>query len=150
MTETITALPEQLFSAMQKETFVLLSTIDAETGSPSTSAVSWLYAVEPDRLRFAVDQRSRIVANVKQNPLLNVTVISTGNVHAIYGSAIIVKDALEGVPFKLTCIDISIKAVRDAMFYGSRISVAPEYEKTYDKRAAEKLDGQVFDAMKKA
>jgi hypothetical protein len=150
MAETITALTEQLFMKLQKESFVLLSTVDAETGSPNTTAVSWLYAVEPDRLRFAIDQRSRIVANVQHNKLVNVTVILEGSVHAIYGSATIVTNALDGVPFKLTCIDIEISAVRDAMFYGSRISVAPEYEKTYDKRAAEKLDGQVFDAMRKA
>jgi hypothetical protein len=150
MAETITALTEKLFSALQKETLVLLSTIDAETGAPSTTAVSWLYATHPDRLRFAIDQRSRIVANIRSNSLVNVTAFSEGTVHAIYGSAQIVVDALNEVPFKLTCVDISISAVRDAMFYGSRISVTPEYEKTYDKRAAEKLDGQVFDAMKKA
>ena len=135
---------------MQKESFVLLGTIDAESGSPSTTAVSWLYAVEPARLRFAVDQRSRIITNVRHNPLVNITLFANGTVNAIYGVAEIVKEALEEVPFKVTCVDITISAVRDAMFYGSRISVLPEYEKTYDKRAAEKLDGQVFDAMRKA
>jgi hypothetical protein len=150
MAETITALSEPLFTALQNDSLVLLSTIDAETGAPSTTAVSWIYATEPGRLRFAVDQRSRIVANIRNNALVNVTVFAEGSVHAIYGSAQIIVDALEAVPFKLTCVDIVISAVRDAMFYGSRISVTPEYEKTYDKRAAEKLDGQVFDAMKKA
>jgi hypothetical protein len=150
MAETITALSEQLLSTLQKETLVLLSTVDAETGSPSTSALSWIYATQTDRLRFAIDQRSRIIANIKNNSLVNVTVFSEGTVNAIYGTAQIVVEALEGVPFKLTCVDITVSAVRDAMFYGSRISVTPEYEKTYDKRAAEKLDGQVFDAMKKA
>jgi hypothetical protein len=150
MAETITALSEPLFTALQKEILVLLSTIDAETGAPSTSAVSWLYATEPNTLRFAIDQRSRLVTNIRNNALVNVTVFAEGTVHAIYGSARIIVDALEAVPFKLSCVDITISAVRDAMFYGSRISVTPEYEKTYDKRAAEKLDGQVFDAMKKA
>lgn len=31
-----------------------------------------------------------------------------------------------------------------------RISVQFEFKKNYDKRAADKLDGQVFDAMNKA
>jgi hypothetical protein len=150
MAETITGLSEPLFAALQKEILVLLSTIDAETGAPSTSAVSWLYATEPNKLRFAIDQRSRLVTNIRNNPLVNVTVFAEGTVQAIYGSAQIIVDALEAVPFKLACVDITISAVRDAMFYGSRISVTPEFEKTYDKRAAEKLDGQVFDAMKKA
>jgi hypothetical protein len=150
MAATITALSEPLFTALQKEILVLLSTIDAETGAPSTTAVSWLYATEPNTLRFAIDQRSRLVTNIRNNALVNVTVFAEGTVHAIYGSAQIIVDALEAVPFKLACVDITISAVRDAMFYGSRISVTPEFEKTYDKRAAEKLDGQVFNAMKKA
>lgn len=150
MAETVTALTEQLFSLLQKEKFVLLTTVDAETGSPSISAISWMYAINVTKLRFAIDQRSRIIENVKQNPLVAIAFFGTGTVHSVYGKAIISAETLDEVPFKLTSIDIEISAVRDAMFYGSRISVEPEYEKTYDKRAAEKLDGQVFEAMRKA
>ncbi|MBD0379151.1 hypothetical protein [Paenibacillus sedimenti] len=39
---------------------------------------------------------------------------------------------------------------QDVMFYGARFVTEPEFEKTYDIRAAEKPAGQVFDAMKKA
>ncbi len=150
MAETVTALSESLLSELQKEKFVMLSTIDAETGAPTISAISWIYAVSPEKLRFALDQRSRLIANIKQNPLVTIAFFAAGTVHAVYGKASIVTDALEEVPFKLTCVDVAIDAVRDAMFYGARISVEPEYVKTYDKRAAEKLDNQVFSAMKKA
>ncbi|WP_240416981.1 pyridoxamine 5'-phosphate oxidase family protein [Paenibacillus periandrae] len=150
MAETISALPEQLYTALQKESFALLSTIDFESGSPSMNAISWLYAVHSGTIRFAVDSRSRIVSNIKSNSQVNLTFVGEGSVHAIYGTARIVTEALNDVPIKLTCLDIEITAVRDAMFYGARISTAPEYEKTYDKRAADKLDTQVFDAMKKA
>lgn len=150
MAETITALSEQLFDSLQKEKMVLLTTIDAETGTPSVNAISWVYAVNPTTIRFAIDQRSRLVGNLQGQPQCVITLFAEGTVNAIYGSGRLVKDALDEVPFKLACFDIEISAVRDAMFYGSRISVEPEYEKTYDKRAAEKLDGQVFSAMKKA
>ncbi len=150
MAELITALPEQLFSDLQKEKFLLLNTIDFESGSPSVNAISWVYAKDPETIRFALDSRSRVVSNIRQQPSITLSYVGAGSVHAIYGSASVLTDALEGVPFKLTCIDVKIEAVRDAMFYGARISVEPEYEKTYDKRAAEKLDGQVFNAMKKA
>ncbi len=40
MAETITALSEQLFDALQKESFALLSTIDHETGAPAMNAIS--------------------------------------------------------------------------------------------------------------
>lgn len=150
MAELVTALSEQQYELLQTEAFALLSTIDHENSAPAMNAISWVYAKDVSTVRFAVDQRSRIVTNIKQNPNVALTVIGAGSVHAIYGHARLVVDALEEVPFKLACFDIEITTVRDAMFYGSRISVAPEYEKTYDKRAAEKLDTQVFTAMKKA
>ncbi|KIL34630.1 hypothetical protein SD71_18520 [Cohnella kolymensis] len=150
MAETITALTETLYNQLQKENFVLLHTVDAETGGPTSSAISWIYAADAVRLRFALDGRSRLVANLKANPEVSVTLFAAGSVHVVYGKARIVSDHLEGVPFSLACVDIDVTSVRDGMFYGARLSVLPEYEKTYDKRAADRLDGQVFDAMKKA
>lgn len=150
MAETVTALNEQLLEILQKETFVILNTVDAETGAPAVNAISWVYAKDEGTIRFAVDGRSRIIANVKANLKVAVSLFAAGTFHAVYGDARLVTEGLEGVPFKLACIDIHIREVRDAMFYGARVSVVPEYEKTYDKRAADKLDGQVFEAMKKA
>lgn len=150
MAEPVTVLSDTLFAALQNESFVLLHTIDAENGSPTTNAISWVYAPNTGTLRFAVDARSRLVANLKTTPAVAVTLFAGGSVQAVYGKAALVKDGLDNVPFKLVCFDIAIDAVRDAMFYGARLSVQPEYEKTYDRRAADKLDGQVFAAMKEA
>lgn len=150
MAETLTALPETLFNQLQRENLVLLHTVDAESGSPTSSAISWVYAVDRARLRFALDGRSRLIANLKAHPAVSVTLFGGGSVHAAYGKAKVIADKLEGVPFPLTCVDIEVDTVRDAMFYGARLSVQPEYEKTYDKRAADRLDAQVFEAMKKA
>jgi hypothetical protein len=150
MAETLTALPEGLYAQLQQENFALLHTVDADSGSPTANAISWIYAVDAGRLRFALDGRSRLIGNLKAHPDVCVTVFGGGTVHAVYGKASIVADKLEGVPFPMACVDVEIAAVRDAMFYGARLSVQPEYEKTYDKRAADRLDGQVFDAMRKA
>jgi hypothetical protein len=149
MPEVATTLSPELFTSLQSETIVLLSTIDAEHGGPVTSAISWVYAVNENQIRFAVDARSRIVMNIRSNSLVNATLFANGTVNVIYGSAKIVQDSLEDVPFNLVCIDIHIETIRDSMFYGAKISVHPEYEKTYDLRAAKKLDQQVFAAMKK-
>jgi hypothetical protein len=150
MTEAVTALSEELFNLLQKEPFVLLHTIDAESGSPTSSAISWIYAVDGTTLRFAIDGRSRLAANMTASPAVSVTVFEPGSVQTVYGSARLVTEELEDVPFKLVCFDIEISHIRDAMFYGARLSTVPEYEKTYDKRAADKLDGQVFASMRKA
>lgn len=150
MAEALTAIPEALYSQMQNEKFVLLHTIDAETSVPTSSAISWIYAENPKQLRFALDQRSRLIRNIKEHPHVTFTIFGAGTVNAVTGKAKLVTDALEEVPFKLTCFDVHIEHVREAMFYGGRITTEPEYEKTYDQRAAEKLDNQVFAAMKKA
>ncbi|MEY4480592.1 MAG: hypothetical protein RLZZ267_1270 [Bacillota bacterium] len=150
MSEIITSLDEKLFSELQNEKLVLLHTIDADTGAPTSSAISWVFAPNAETIRFAVDQRSRLVANVKANAKVSLTIFANNTVNIVYGQASIAVDALDEVPFKLACVDIHIDSVRDGMFYGSRISVEPAYEKTYDKRAAEKLDSEVFAAMKKA
>ncbi|WP_166243777.1 pyridoxamine 5'-phosphate oxidase family protein [Paenibacillus turpanensis] len=150
MSDIVTELNEALLEALKGETLVLLGTVDAESNGPSVSAISWMTAVDFRLLRFAVDARSRIVGNVKQNPKVSVTLFAGESVHTVYGTANVISDSLADVPFPLACVDIRVESVRDAMFYGAKIAVEPKYEKTYDKRAAEKLDNQVFSAMNKA
>jgi len=149
MSETITTLSEQLFSQLQLETFVILHTLDHESGAPTVNAISWVYAPTPTTIRFAIDQRSRLITNLSQNGIVTMTLIASGSVYAVYGKAKLIAERLDEVPIKLSCFDLEIEAVRNAMFYGARITAPPEYEKTYDKRAADKLDGQVYTAMKK-
>ena len=42
----------------------------------------------------------------------------------------------------------NVQEVRDVMFYGAKLAIEPTYEKTYDLRAAKKLDNQVLVGMK--
>jgi len=149
MAETVArSLNEQLLPLLQKERFVLLSTVDNETGAPNMNAISWIFAPNESSIFFAVDNRSRIVQNIKANEQVTLTLIGGGSVYAIAGNALIETENMEGVPLKLAKVVVSITEVRDVMFYGSRISVEPDYEKTYDKQAAEKLDHQVMSALK--
>ncbi|ASA23576.1 pyridoxamine 5'-phosphate oxidase family protein [Paenibacillus donghaensis] len=150
MTEAVAQLNESLLAMLQQETFVLLNTVDAESGGPTSTAISWIYAVSPSTLRLSVDHRSRLVNNMKVNPMVTITVFGEGTVHAINGRAAVKQDPLADVPFKMCCFDISIEAVRNALFYGAQLDSAPRYLKVYDGRAAEKLDAQVFAAMQKA
>ena len=150
MAETVArSLTEQLLPLLKKERFVLLSTIDDETGAPNINAISWVYAPDKTTIFFAVDNRSEIVKNIKSNKQVTLTLIGSGSVYSIAGDALVEAENMEGVPLKLAKVAISIQEVRDVMFYGSKISVEPQYEKTYDKQAAEKLDHQVMTALKK-
>lgn len=142
------ALTEPLVQALQEGRLVTIATIDFEKGAPSVSAISWVYAMNEATVRFAIDQRSRIIENVRSNPAVTLNVIANESVYSISGTAVILTDRMEGVPLKLALVEIGVEEVRDVMFYGSKVSVEPQYEKTYDARAAAKLDNQVLTAMK--
>lgn len=149
MAETVAhSLSEELFGLLQKERYVLLATIDHETGAPAVSAISWVFAPDKERVRFAVDSRSRIIANVQKHPDVVLTLIGAGSTYAINGKARVAVERMEDVPLKLAMVEVAIETVRDVMFYGSRISVEPQYEKTYNESAAAKLDSQVMAALR--
>lgn len=150
MTQTMTSLNDELFAHLQQQSFVLIHTADAASGCPTSNAISWIYAPSRDKLRFAIDSRSRLTGNLQAHAEICVTVFVAGGVVAIHGRALPVATPLAGVPFDISCFDIEIDSWRNAMYAGSRLASVPECEKTYDQRAADKLDGQVFEAMRKA
>lgn len=143
-------LTKPLFESLQSERFALLSTIDYEKGGPIVSAISWLWAKDQKTILFAIDNRSRIVQNIKSNPKVVINVIALESTYSISGEVFIKQEKMEGVPLKLALIQLDVKEVRDVMFYGSKITTHPAYDKTYDLVAAKKLDNQVMGAMKKA
>ncbi|WP_400163161.1 pyridoxamine 5'-phosphate oxidase family protein [Brevibacillus sp. TJ4] len=149
MSETISqTLSEDLFSLLQNERFVTLATIDYETGAPALHSLSWAYAVTPQLIRFAVDNRSRILTNITKHAKVALHLIGAGSSYAIDGLATVKTRQMDSVPIKLAMAEMAIVSVRDIMFYGSRIRVEPQYEKTYAQHAAEKLDRQVMTALK--
>lgn len=141
---------QPLIDYLQKERLVLLATIDHETGAPNVSAISWVYAKNETTVLFSVDNRSRIVQNIKQNGKIVLNLMANESTYSISGDAKIIQEKMEGIPLKLALIQLDINEVRDVMFYGSKITVLPQYDKTYDLNAAKKLDNQVMEAMKKA
>ncbi|MFS0861337.1 pyridoxamine 5'-phosphate oxidase family protein [Fredinandcohnia sp. 179-A 10B2 NHS] len=144
------SLVQPLFESLQKERFVTIASIDFETSGPNVTAISWVYAPSEGVITFAIDTRSRIVQNIQHNPLVVMTMFANESTYAISGNARVKKEKLENVPLQLTLIEVTINEVRDVMFYGSKISIEPKYEKTYDEAAAAKLDNQVMEAMRNA
>ena len=139
-----------LFDELQKERFVTLATVDYETGGPNVSAISWILAKDEETIYFAVDNKSRIIQNITHNNKVVINLIANESTYSIQGEASLKEERLQGVPLKLALVEIKINEVRDVMFYGSKIVTEPQYDKTYDKNAAARLDKQVMEAIKKA
>lgn len=150
MSESVTQLSSSLYNILQSENYVILNTVDAESGGPTASAISWIYAVNYSTLRFTIDHRSRLVRNLKENPLATVNVFGEDTIYAINGKVTVLVDPLPEVPFPMCCFELTIEAVRNALFYGAQLKSAPVFAKTYDQRASDLLDTQVFAAMRKA
>lgn len=141
---------DPLVQVLQQEKLVMLTTIDPETGAPNVNAISWVYAKDEKAIVFAVEKKSKIVENIMKTPDIVISLIANESIYSISGEAVIKNEMIEGISLKLTLIEMNINEVREVMFYGSKITVEPQYEKTYDKIAADKLDQQVMDALKKA
>lgn len=139
-----------LFDALQKERFVTISTVDFETGGPNVGAISWIIAKDEETIYFSIDNRSRVIQNITQNKLAVINLIANESTYSISGEAFVKQEKLNDVPLRLALVEVKIKEVRDVMFYGSKIICEPQYDKTYDKDAAARLDKQVIEAMKKA
>jgi uncharacterized pyridoxamine 5'-phosphate oxidase family protein len=135
---------------LQKERFVTLATVDYESGAPNVNAISWILAKDEETIYFAIDNKSRIIQNITHNHKVVINLIANESTYSIQGEASLKEERLQDVPLKLALIEIRIQEVRDVMFYGSKITTEPQYDKTYDKNAAARLDKQVMDAMKKA
>ncbi len=144
------SLTQRLYDYLQQERFVLLSTVDFETEGPNVSALSWVLAKDKQTIVFAVDNRSRIIHNINKNNKIAINVIVEESSYSISGNASMQQERINGIPLPIALIQLNIKEVRDVMFYGSKITTQPEYDKTYDLEAATRLDRQVMDAMKKA
>ncbi|UOF89136.1 pyridoxamine 5'-phosphate oxidase family protein [Fodinisporobacter ferrooxydans] len=141
------SLPESLLQFLQGEKLVFVSTIDHETGAPNTTAISWMLAKDAQNIRFAMDPRSRVIANLRKDPRIQVTVPGAGSCFGISGIANIGDDVMNGVSLKMVMVEIQLQEVRDVMFYGGKLSVEPQYEKTYDPKLAKKFDAEIYTAL---
>ena len=138
-----------LYEEFLHERFVQLSTIDHQTDGPNVSALSWVHAKDEFTILFAVDHRSRIITNLEKQPLIVLNIIANETSYSISGSASVIGQSSSDVPIVLSITKLTIREVRDVMFYGAKIISEPKFNKTYDEEAAKKLDQQVMKELKK-
>ncbi len=141
------ALSEELLQFLDGQRLVLLSTVDAETGSPAVSAISWVKALDAHTIRFSVAISSKIVPNLRNHPGATMCLIGLGTVYSISGSCRIVEEPMQGVQMRLAKLELSVESVQESMFWGSKIVTEPAYEKTQMIEKSVELDRQVFSIL---
>ncbi|WP_232698683.1 pyridoxamine 5'-phosphate oxidase family protein [Brevibacillus daliensis] len=141
------SLSQEQMEFMNDKPLILLSTIDKETNTPSTSAISWVKAHSEKTIRFAVTSNSRTLANLKENSRVSLTMIGLGTVYSIIGEAHLLEEKIDGIAMPLAKLEVRIEAVFESMFWGAAITENPAYEKTTNIEKATALDVQVFTAL---
>jgi hypothetical protein len=124
-----------------------LSTIHKDSGAIQQNAISWISGYKPNVLRIAVGSKAQIVTNIESNENVNFAFFYRKSVFSFQSKGKIVTKNIPGVPFPLTLIELETDELHDIMFYGAEITQEPVYEKTYNIKAAKKLDEQVYEGM---
>jgi hypothetical protein len=124
-----------------------LSTIHKDSGAIQQNAVSWIYGYKPHMLRIAVGSKAQIVTNIESNENVNFVFFYEKSILAFQSKGKIITKDIPGVPFPTTLIELETDDLHDIMFYGAEVTQEPIYEKTYNIKAAKKLDEQVYQGM---
>nr|WP_295971243.1 pyridoxamine 5'-phosphate oxidase family protein [uncultured Bacillus sp.] len=140
-------LSTELINLLQGEKIVSLTTIGEKTVLPDLTMISWVLAdATGERIHFAIGHNAESAKNIQQNPNVILGVIGAGSCFAIKGEGK-VSDVIEKT-MKMRVVSVRVESVEDVMFYGSKITVDPEYVKTYNRELAEKLDQEVYAVLK--
>ena len=140
-------LNSELIKLLQGEKIISLITSDIKTGQPDLAMISWVVAnSEGDRINFAIGHNASSARNIQNDSSVILGVIGVGSCFAIKGNGK-VSEIIEGT-IKMRIVSVEIESVEDVMFYGGKVTMEPEYEKTYNKELAEKLDNEVYGVLR--
>lgn len=140
-------LNSELIKLLQGEKIISLITNDVKTGQPDLAMISWVVAnSEGDRINFAIGHNASSARNIQNDSSVILGVIGVGSCFAIKGNGK-VSEIIEGT-IKIRIVSVEIESVEDVMFYGGKVTKVPEYEKTYNKELAEKLDNEVYGVLR--
>lgn len=142
--ETLTRLPSELIEELNGEKLVLLGTIESDSNTPNITAISWVKCMDENTIRFSISSQSRLVNNIVSQPAVTLCFFAKESVYSITGKAMVLEKTMEQVAIPLAKIEVSIEGVYPSMFWGSKITQEPVYEKTYNVEKAKKLDHEVF------
>ncbi|MEZ0324166.1 MAG: pyridoxamine 5'-phosphate oxidase family protein [Hydrogenothermaceae bacterium] len=139
-------LSDNIMAVLKDLTPAVVGTVAGD--SPYLAFVSWLIAKDEKTLRLALSSNSKTVENIKVNPKIAVSVFGPEIASTIYGTAKIVKDRIEDIPFGVSVVEIKIENVVDNLFPGATVKGVIPFEHTGNVQKAIELDEKVLKALK--
>jgi hypothetical protein len=148
-TEAAAALSAELVAHLQGPQLVLVTTLDVETGWPTNNLITWVLARDAATLRLVADGSGRVLRNIEGDSRVLLTVMAVGGCYSIEGHAAVIAAELPAQELKLGMAEVTVQAVRDVLFWGGRLTEGPHYDVTYDRELKERLDADLFAAMRR-
>lgn len=144
----MTQLPDALAAFLQQPRLVQLTTLERGTGAPFVNTISWVLAHTPETVRLVGDTRTQFMQNLRHDGRVALTVLGAGTAWTVYGQARVLAEGLPGVPVPtFALVEVSDLRVHEVMFWGARLTQAPQWEVTYSPEEAAQFDEAVFRAM---
>lgn len=96
---------------------VVAATVDAG-GWPSTAPMTWVVAKDEKTIRLAVNKEIATYNNIAGNGRLALSIRGQGMSLGVRGSAKVLKDQMESVPFPCAMIEMRVDQVKDDNIIG--------------------------------
>ncbi|WP_245809601.1 4-hydroxyphenylacetate 3-hydroxylase N-terminal domain-containing protein [Cohnella massiliensis] len=120
-------LPPEAVKILQGETIVMLNVLDRTSRSVCSTALSGVYAVDGNTVRFAMDARSEFVGRLREAPRLSLHFICDGAMRIAAGRAKVEAANVGAASARPAWIEMKIEEVREAVFHGGRVMFHPEF-----------------------
>jgi len=117
-------------------------------GKPHLAFLSWLIATDEKTIKVALSKNSASVNNIKENANVAISVFGPSIAATIYGTAKIVKDEIETIPFPVSVVEVNVESVVDNLFPGATVKGTIPFEHTGKIQKALELDEKVLNALK--
>lgn len=148
MTKVLTELTQTMAEQLQGKSMVHLNVVNRETGDIYSTVLSWVYAISPKVIHFAIDAKSDFVQILQQDSRLVLNFIADETVFSIKGNAAVKVAQTEGLTLKMALLEVEVEEIRNIMFYGGKIVTQPAFVKTYKEDLIKKLDDEMRTALK--
>jgi hypothetical protein len=110
-------LPPNVLNYIRGGRIVIIATAD-EDGRPNSAPFSWVVAVDSQRVRFAANHGIATLENVRRNGYASLTITGPDLHYTFRGSARVIKETVEGLPFSAAAVEVTVEEVKDDSLLG--------------------------------
>lgn len=139
-------LSDKMMAVLKDLTPAVVGTVSENT--PYLAFVSWLIAKDDNTIRIGLSSNSKTVENIKVNPKVAISVFGPEVASTVYGTAKIVKEKIEDIPFGVSVVEVKVENVVDNLFPGATVKGVIPFEHTGNVQKALELDDKVLKALK--